>query len=579
MSQNDADSKKQQKRQRQMRENMNNSNKRTIQEIKEQEKLRQARQRNSKNKSTNRHYEELREQTIVDAEEAKKRALRKRMEYEQQRNYGSSYQNGQTEHKNGRKKRKKSDYKLTKSNKELYNIAYAFVGIFVVLIIYFIYFLSVSSENVINNPRNSRIDTMSQKIVRGTITSDDGSVLAQTITDDDGNETRVYPYGSLFAHPVGYSTRGTSGIESEANFYLLSSHVDIITKIYNELSEKKSTGDIVKTTLNVNLQQVAYDALGDNQGSVVVLEVSTGKILAMVSKPDYDPNQLGDIWDSLVSADSTESCLVNRATQGLYPPGSTFKLLTALEYMRENPATYEDFRYDCSGVLEFDGHQMACSDHEAHGTVDLGGALTQSCNGAFGTIGLGLNKDSFKAMCETFLFNKSLPIDLYYNKSSFDLDGSSDSFTTAQTSIGQGKTLITPLHNAMIAATIANGGVMMKPYIIDKVISDNNTLVKKYMPSAYGTLMTANEAEKLTEYMISVVNQGTGYKVRGDYQVAAKTGSAEYNSNGDKHAWFIGFAEAENPTIAISVVVEGGGSGGNVAGPIAKQVLDAYFEG
>lgn len=155
----------------------------------------------------------------------------------------------------------------------------------------------------------------------------------------------------MFSHVVGYSTKGKTGLEALGNFYLLTSHVNLAEQVINELSSVKNLGDNVITTLDVDLQKAAYDALGSRKGAVVAMEPDTGKILAMVSKPDYNPNTLAADWDALVAGDNSEGQLLNRAAQGLYPPGSTFKIVTALEYIRENPENFRDYRFDCSGFF------------------------------------------------------------------------------------------------------------------------------------------------------------------------------------------------------------------------------------
>ena len=249
-----------------------------------------------------------------------------------------------------KRKRPASTQNLSNSrnNREYAVITYLFLAIFIGLMGYFVYFQVVKSEDFINSSYNTRTDSFANTIVRGTIYSNDGTALAQTTLDGEGNEVRNYPYGSMFAHVVGYATNGKAGIESMANFYLLRSHAFVLEKIANELKGEKSQGDNVITTLDYDLQAAAYNALGDQEGAVMVLEPSTGKILAMVSKPDYDPNTISANWDSIINSES--SVLLNRATQGLYPPGSTFKILTALEYMREN-SDYENYSFDCTGSV------------------------------------------------------------------------------------------------------------------------------------------------------------------------------------------------------------------------------------
>lgn len=468
----------------------------------------------------------------------------------------------------------------TSINKEFAVITYMFVGMFMILMGYFAYFQIFRSEDFINSPYNSRQNTFSEHVVRGEILSGDGKVLAQTIVGDDGSETRYYPYGNMFAHAVGYDSNGKSGIESFGNFNLLRSHAFFLEQVFNGIQDEKNQGDNIVTTLDYNLQETAYQSLGSNRGAVIVLEPSTGKILAMVSKPDFDPNTIAAEWDNIISdTDSDNSVLVNRATQGLYPPGSTFKILTTLEYLRENP-NYQSYAYECTGNIPIKNTEIHCYHNSVHGAEDLETSFAKSCNTSYANIGLGLDKTAFSKLCNELLFHKSLPISYPYNESSFELNGSSSDDEVAQTAIGQGKTLLTPMHMAMITAAIANQGTLMRPYVIDHTENYKGVTVKNYRASQYGTLITNEEAAKLQEFMSLVVSNGTASALGGQpYQAYGKTGSAEFSNNKDEsHAWFTGYASTEEKgTIAVTVIVEKGGSGSGTAVPIAKQIFDRYF--
>lgn len=466
-----------------------------------------------------------------------------------------------------------------KANSCILGITYLMVALFLGLAVYMGYFLQVRSEDVINNSYNARLDRFSDRIVRGKIMAGDGTVLAETQVDADGNETRGYYYGSVFDHAVGYSAKGKTGIEALANFYLLTSHVNLLEQVGNELSGRKNPGDNVYTTLDAELQQAAYAALGDRKGVVIAMEPDTGKLLAMVSKPGYDPNTLLQDWDWLTDGGNGEGQLLNRATQGLYPPGSTFKIVTALEYMREHPGGYRDYQFDCSGVYVNGDYRIKCYHGTAHGHQDFTRSFANSCNGAFSSLGLGLNLGAFRDTAKSLLFNSPLPITgLPYKQSSFQMGPGADTWEILQTSIGQGTTQVTPMHNAMITAAIANGGTLMKPYFLNSVETAGGEEIKKFMPASYGSLMTAGEAEGLTELMRTVVTEGTGSAVRTDaYTVAAKTGSAEFETGKETHAWFTGFAPVENPKLVVTVLVEEGGSGGKAAAPIARQLFDIYM--
>lgn len=461
-------------------------------------------------------------------------------------------------------------------NKEYTFVSGFFVLIFVSLIAYVIYFDAAKSDEFINSPYNTRQDTFADRVVRGEILSADGKVLAQTQIDEMGNETRVYPYANTFAHVVGYDTNGKSGLESEANFLLLSSHSFFLDQLKNEFLGRKNTGDTVISTLNASLQTAAYDALGDRNGAVIAIEPSTGKILAMVSKPDFDPNTLQENWDYLIS-DETNSSLLNRAANGQYPPGSTFKTVTSLAYYRKY-GTFEKYAFLCQGSITKEDHTIRCYNGTVHGQEDFYTAFANSCNSAFADIGVDLGGKLLRETAEDLLFNQNLP--LSSSKSSvFSLDGNSGIPLTMQTAIGQGNTLVSPLHMALITAGIANGGVLMKPYLISQVQNDSKEVVKKERPHVYKRLMSENEANLMGKLMRTVVERGTASSLSGRaYTVAGKTGSAEFNENGASHSWFIGYYNADDPELVVAVIVEGGGTGSEAAVPIAGRIFDTFYE-
>ncbi len=450
-----------------------------------------------------------------------------------------------------------------------------FVGLFLAMMVYISYFQIVESSDIINSAYNTRLDSMADRVVRGKILDRNGNVLAQTIVGEDGSETRDYPYGRIFAHVVGYNVRGKSGLESVENFDLLTSDAFIVEQIGNELAGEKNQGNNVVTTLDARLQEAAYDALGDFRGAVVAIEPSTGKILAMVSKPDFNPNYVADNWDELSSSENSQ--LLNRATQGLYVPGSTFKIVTTLEYMRENP-NYQDYLYDCTGEITIDDVTVHCAGNTAHGVVNLRDSLAYSCNTSFSNIGMSLNIDSYRQTAEDLLFNKSLPCDLSYSKSSFTLSEDDSVEMRMHTAMGQGNTAVTPYHMALITAAIANGGTLMRPYLVDSVTNYQGTLVSQNSPSEYQDLMTPSEADTLKDYMTSVVEYGTATSLSGrGYTAAGKTGTAEYSSDKEKnHSWFVGMTNVDDPDLVISVIIESA-DGASRAVNIAKQVFDTYY--
>ena len=472
----------------------------------------------------------------------------------------------------------KKSRKQKKRNRQIRTVTYLFVALFLGMMGYTCHYAITHQQELINNSFNSRQDILIAENTRGTIYSSGRQVLAQTQTDENGNEKRVYPYANMFSHVVGYASNGKYGIESLSNYYLINSNAKLSDKVANEVSGQKHPGDNVVTTLDVNLQEVAYQSLGFYKGAIIVTEPSTGKILAMVSKPDFDPNEIDAIWDDLL-ADKESSVLLNRVTQGLYPPGSTFKIITALEYIRENPDSYDQYTFQCNGRFSYGEDTINCYHGTAHGSENFTKSFAKSCNSSFANIGIQLDRIKFADTLDSLLFNEELPVTFAYSKSSLIINDSTSDSDVMQASIGQGTTQITPLHLNMITNAVANDGVLMKPYLVDHVENFEGSIIKQFSPDTYKKMLSKEESDILTGLMQEVVNSGTGTKLSGlSYTAAGKTGSAEYNAvKTDSHAWFTGFAPVENPQVSVTIIIEGAGSGGDYAVPIAKRIFDAYF--
>lgn len=453
-----------------------------------------------------------------------------------------------------------------------------FAIIFVSLMGYFTVYAMTHEQELMDNSYNSRQTLFSTRIKRGTIYAATGEKLAVSNIAADGSEERIYPYGNLYSHSVGFIGRGRTGVEALANYYLLKSDIPELEKVQFEVLGEKAPGDNVYITLDAYLQEVAERALGLYRGAIIATEPDTGRVLCMVSKPDFDPGSITELWDELL-ADEESGRLVNRVTQGMYPPGSTFKIVTALEYLREHNEDYSGYSYTCSGSFKQGEDVIRCYHGSVHGSVDMEKSFAKSCNSSFANMSVGFDKEKYGATLNKLLFNGEMDIPFAYNKSSAVVDSYTDISDVMQTAIGQGRVQISPLHLNMITGAVANGGVMMRPMMIDRVENANGELVEMYEPSELARVMTAGEADSLKTLMTGVVNSGTGTKLKGlSYTAAGKTGSAEFDSRThDSHAWFTGFAPADNPKIAITVIIEGAGSGGDYAVPTAKTVLDAYF--
>ena len=466
-----------------------------------------------------------------------------------------------------------------KRNRQILAVTWLFVGLFFAMMGYTCHYAVTHRQTLMNNSYNTRQEILIAQNSRGSIYAAGGQKLAETVTDGEGKETRVYPYANMFSHAVGYASNGKFGIEAFANYYLINSNTRLSDKVANDVAGKKYPGDSVITTLDVDLQKIAYDSLGMYSGAVIVSEPSTGRILAMVSKPDFDPNEIDQIWDTLIN-DKESSVLLNRTTQGLYPPGSTFKIVTALEYIRENPDSYSQFSFQCNGRFTHGEERINCYHGTSHGSENFTKAFAKSCNSAFASIGLELDRKKFGKTLDELLFNQELKVDFAYNQSKLAMDENTTDSDVMQAAIGQGTTQITPLELNMITAAIANDGELMKPYLLDRVETADRSVVKQFSPDSYKRLMSEEEAQIMTELMEEVVKSGTGTKLSGlSYTAAGKTGSAEYNKvKSDSHAWFTGFAPVEEPQVCVTIIIEGAGSGGDYAVPIAKRIMDACFE-
>lgn len=462
-------------------------------------------------------------------------------------------------------------------------IAYVIVLTFMSMFAYILYYTIHDAEKVISNTANRRQDAMAQFVVRGDIVTSDDEVIATSEVDEEGNETRRYPHGELFCHVVGYNSYGRSGLELEQNFNLLRSHVNIFEKVGNDLSGNKQPGDRVVTSLRYDLQSAASDALYGARGAVIAIEPSTGRILAMVSSPSFNPEDIDEVWETVHSDENSdeEALLLNRATQGLYTPGSTFKIVTALEYMRENP-NYDSYSYECYGEDDFNNIEIRCINGTEHGEVGLEESFAYSCNTSFSNMGVTLDMDKMYALTGELLFNKPLPYDGRYSKSQYVLNSSRDDIEVPGTVIGQGDTLISPLHNALIMCAITNGGVLMKPYMVDRIENVDGAEIRSFGPKTYGNIMTGDDVRHIMPLLKAVCEYGTasGYLSGQSYYCGGKTGTAEVDDEGRTNSWFVGYAgsKEDGADIVVSIVVEDYSENGISATSVAREIFDEFYD-
>ncbi len=460
------------------------------------------------------------------------------------------------------------------------------VVLFAVLIGFTSYWSVFAAEDLRDNPANRRDELQEERIARGTIRTADGTLIARSTEGRGGVYRRRYPQGDLFGHPVGYSftSIGRSGIEQEYNDPLIGRRDELVTA-FDSLLNREPVGQDLETTLDAQAQRVALDAIRSSmsgKGSVVALDVETGAVRAMVSSPPYDPNDLDtpSVFRRL-STDEANAPLVNRAVQSLYPPGSTFKVVTAAAALDSGRYTPES-PIDGRNGKEISGVPLQNFGGADYGTISLTQALTNSVNTVFGTIGEELGGQVMGRYMRRFGFEEPPPIDLPDSQlaaSGERLDGkvippTSRFVDVGRMAIGQDKLLVTPLQMATVAQTIGNDGVRMEPYLVAKGFdADGRTTIDRE-PERAERVLSSESAAALEAMMKQVVREGTGTAAALEgVEVAGKTGTAELTTTGLNNLWFICFTEEH----AVAVVVERaqGGSGGVVAAPIAKAVLEA----
>ncbi len=429
-------------------------------------------------------------------------------------------------------------------------------------------------QEISSSAYNPRINYVDNSVKRGNIRDSNGDILAESIENADGSYTRNYNRSRMAAHITGYSSKGKTGVEAAENFELQKVHNEVLQRINSILKKEPIQGNDVVLTVDMDIQSIAGNILGNKKGAIVVMEPSTGRILALQAYPDFDPNTVAQNWEFL--KDDEDSSLVNRATQGLYPPGSTFKVITALaalQYYND----WKDFTYECTGEAVFENKVIHCYNNRVHGTVDMKKAIATSCNCYFAELGKRVGAENIRKKAEDFYFNENYPFVLAHSTSQVALQKKSEENEIVETAIGQGKTLATPLHMAMIASAIANDGIMMKPYIVDHIQYYNGDISKTTVPEKLKQIISVEEADIITDMMISCVAEGTGTAAQiYGVDVAGKTGTAE-NATGSDHSWFIGFAPANDPKIAVAVMIENANQGGS-ATPIAGKVLQAALQ-
>jgi peptidoglycan glycosyltransferase len=457
------------------------------------------------------------------------------------------------------------------------------VLLFAVLVGFTSYWSVFDAEALRDQPANHRDELQEQRIPRGTIRTSDGEVIARSVKQPDKSYRRRYPLDDLFGHPIGYSFAniGSSELESYYDDRLVDRRSELVGTFQSLLGHDR-IGQDLQTTLDAKAQRVAADALKGSpsgKGAVVAMDIETGAVRVMASSPGYDPNDLDSRANfSRLSRDNEGTPLLNRATQGLYPPGSTFKTVTAAAALDSGKYTPESSISGKNGKV-ISGVPLQNFGGEDFGNVSLTFALTNSVNTVFGEIGEKLGQSTMGEYMERFGFDAPPPIDLPRLPRSGErrngelIKPTSRFVDVGRMAIGQDKLLVSPLQMATVAQTIGNGGVRMEPYLVQKAFDADGRTKLNREPERAERVMSGESAAALKAMMQQVVREGTGTAAAlSGVEVAGKTGTAELTNTGLNDLWFIAFTDEH----AIAVLVERvqGGTGGVVAAPIAKSVLE-----
>lgn len=454
-------------------------------------------------------------------------------------------------------------------NRKLILVLAILVVLFLAVVIYLAYFQLFRAKVLADNDLNMRNWVDESKVKRGDIYDINGTLLASSQKDTEGNVNRHYSYNYMYSNLIGYNsqTYGKSGIESSYNSVLLnyknSNFFEQLQDIYND----DTGGKNIYLTVDNDLQSYAYDLLGDMKGSVIVTEAKTGKIKAMVTKPTYNVNMLEENWEEIIA--STAGIMLNRPTQGLYEPGSVFKLFTSIAIL-ENGI---DENYEDKGSTTIGNYTINNYNYNVYGQMDLKKALATSSNAYFADKSLEISTDKFADIFNRFKIGREMDFDLPVYKSKIPYFSYLDDLSKAMTAFGQGNTQISPLDISMVGMAIANEGVVMKPSLIHKIAGEKSEKIVE--AETYTNPISSQIANQIKEAM--------GYAA--DYNgltldtvtIGSKTGTAE-NSTDKTHAWYIGLAPLDNPQYVVTVMVENAGDTGyKVAAPIGLAIFKYLF--
>ena len=481
--------------------------------------------------------------------------------------------------------------------KSVKNVMTVFLVLFIALISYIAYFQLIKSPKINEMASNTRVIAKKNEVLRGTIYDRNETALTTSERLNETSQKRNYLYDGLYVHALGYTSAvyGKTGLEEEYdselttynaignNFRKFLDSIDIKGLIEDIKNDKESTGNFnfasnfktfkdkinfnlleeeenkvgngVITTLDTTLQQVASDALGSNKGAVVALNPKTGEILAMVSNPIFNPNNLAEEMKAANSGSADNSPLINRAINGLYPPGSVFKTVTLTSALENMPS------------------------------VSLKQSYKVSSNVVFGTLAMELGNNKLKSTAEDFGFNSVITgPGISITASRFPTLDSSEVGNIAQSGIGQSSILSTPMQMALVAATVANDGIMMQPKLVNTIVDKDKNVIKSIDNKELKKVMSSDIAQTVQDYMLNVVNSNLSkWPAFKGTNAGGKTGTADYTlpdgSEATPHSWFISVAPMNDPQIAVAVIVENGGTGSGKAATVASKVVRQWVLG
>ncbi len=481
-------------------------------------------------------------------------------------------------------------------NRELKRLTILSLAMFLALLVSSSVIQVFQAGNLSADPRNTRARYDSYRVQRGPILVGNTPVAVSTPSTDSYRWQRSYPSGAMDAAVTGYFPvlGEATGLEGALNDYLSGTSSDqFFDKLQSLVSGQPPKGATVETTINPVAQQAAWDALGNYQGAVIVTEPSTGKIIAMVSKPSFDPNLLASHDNDAVNAsyqallNDPSQPLFNRAIAGnMDPPGSVFKLVVASAAIESGKYT-PDSEFPNPSSLTLPGTNTTIKNTEGGScgggaTATIATALRLSCNIPFAELGLALGASAIRAQAEKFGFNSTFEIPTETSAAVYP--SVMDDAQTMMSAFGQYEVRATPLQMALVSAAIANGGKVMNPSLVEAITSSNLTPIKTFSPSQYSQAISPQTAATMTAMMINNVANGAASNAAiNGVEVAGKTGTAQNGATDPYTLWFTGFAPANNPQYAITVVVENGGGlgqtgyGNLIAAPIAKKVLEAVL--